>query len=50
MEMYALMYTDTTEEERYLVSINREQNAFETLIKEQGVSSLVLIVNANIAY
>ncbi|KAI1722014.1 ERCC4 domain-containing protein [Ditylenchus destructor] len=37
MEMYALMYTDTTEEERYLVSINREQNAFETLIKEQGV-------------
>ncbi|KAI1718542.1 ERCC4 domain-containing protein [Ditylenchus destructor] len=37
MEMYALMYTDTTEEEQYLVSINREQNAFETLIREQGV-------------
>uniref|UniRef100_A0A915DY22 DNA repair endonuclease XPF n=1 Tax=Ditylenchus dipsaci TaxID=166011 RepID=A0A915DY22_9BILA len=37
LEIYALMYTDTTEEERYLVSIQREQAAFESLIKEQGV-------------
>ena len=32
------MYTDSTEEERYLVSIQREQSSFETLIQEQGVS------------
>lgn len=31
------MYTDTTEEERYLLGIRNEQEAFEILIREQGV-------------
>lgn len=37
MELFSLMYTDTTEEERYLLGIRNEQEAFEILIREQGV-------------
>uniref|UniRef100_A0A7E4VU71 DNA repair endonuclease XPF n=1 Tax=Panagrellus redivivus TaxID=6233 RepID=A0A7E4VU71_PANRE len=37
LRIYTVMYKESAEEERYLLGIHREQNAFETLIREQGV-------------
>ncbi|CAK5013467.1 unnamed protein product [Meloidogyne enterolobii] len=37
LELYVLMYEDSYEEERYLSSLQRENEAIETLIKEQSV-------------
>ncbi|CAI2341146.1 unnamed protein product [Caenorhabditis sp. 36 PRJEB53466] len=36
LQVYWLQYTESTEESRYLESINRETLAFEMLIREQG--------------
>ncbi|CAK5053112.1 unnamed protein product [Meloidogyne enterolobii] len=37
LELYVLMYEDSYEEERYLSSLQRENEAIETLIKEQSL-------------
>jgi len=39
-----LVYEESSEEERYLSSIQRESEAIETLIKEQGVYGIYLIL------
>uniref|UniRef100_A0A914CEA7 DNA repair endonuclease XPF n=1 Tax=Acrobeloides nanus TaxID=290746 RepID=A0A914CEA7_9BILA len=37
LRIYNIMYKESNEEERYLLSIRREQSALESLIREQGV-------------
>lgn len=37
LRIYNIMYKESNEEERFLLSIRKEQSAFENLIKEQGV-------------
>ncbi|KAI6172184.1 ERCC4 domain-containing protein [Aphelenchoides besseyi] len=36
IQLFSLTYANSTEEERYLTSMRSEQNALETLIKDQG--------------
>ena len=37
MRVYFLMYTGSTEEQRYLTALRREKEAFEYLIKVKSV-------------
>uniref|UniRef100_A0A914XFT8 DNA repair endonuclease XPF n=1 Tax=Plectus sambesii TaxID=2011161 RepID=A0A914XFT8_9BILA len=36
LRIYVFMYRESTEEERYLTALRREQDSFENLIREQG--------------
>lgn len=38
MRVYLLIYDDSVEEPKYLLSIRREKEAFERIIRERAVS------------
>lgn len=41
VRIYFLLYKDSVEEQRYLSRIRKEKDAFERLIREKGVRTLL---------
>ena len=42
IHVYVLMYDQSIDEQRYVMSVAKERNAFERLIKERGVRDRTL--------